>query len=608
MKEAEKVKNLIKKLRSEGDITPDEADYIFVLTVITHSYTLGHSGNYSYGQSFYLADQDTVAELIEILVEWFKEVDERVKKYNYGNFITTVPSLGVCPPIMYYSHYDKSLQKILTELQDLLWENRKVKASPQYIGTNENMLEWLSLNFESLLFCDILCVRNMFCKEEFGKLLDLEMARYGIFGRLPLEEIPLLSLGVTDNNVEFVSRVKAIALNKIGVPMACIVTEEGETQIAYPSEYKDIIDAVVNMKMVVNSASNDYNSCAEEIIKKLGLQKINIPERNFATKEISYIKSMIDKIKSGNDISYEEADNIYMILKMCQSIKSAIRRFKPSAKKYVNESTKRVLDTLAEWYKTIAVEIKKKKSGNFLHTLPNPAEFDTNLYQTRKFIDQCLKELPKGPCIVYSSFNTDRQLGIPDGSLPLDVRKLKEDSSTCSREYSVNRYGFLERYGIKTKYIECDYRYSPDIFWGKVYFLQSNSIPCMVLRFSHSAATQNLKVGVRPEDYDKALKIFSISDEEIYHTATKHRKKRVNEIEREIQTVKERIKQAEEKDDDLILISLRFKINELEKEKQRMLHTRIDTETIAHATKIVYEFITEREESAYNDDWLEIDR
>lgn len=94
-KEAKKIEMLTEKLKKEGDITPDEADYVFILRCISRGHYEGYFRK-PYFKNNFSSYPFWIDEVTGILEEWYKEVYKKVKEQKTGNFITTVPGDLLC--------------------------------------------------------------------------------------------------------------------------------------------------------------------------------------------------------------------------------------------------------------------------------------------------------------------------------------------------------------------------------------------------------------------------------------------------------------------------------------------------------------------------------
>ena len=90
--EAEKLKKLTEKLRAQGDVTEDEADYIYMLRRIFILYSLSHNTSVKkiIENHFMNMGNQYLENMAEAFKGWYEAVYNLVSQNRSGNFISTV--------------------------------------------------------------------------------------------------------------------------------------------------------------------------------------------------------------------------------------------------------------------------------------------------------------------------------------------------------------------------------------------------------------------------------------------------------------------------------------------------------------------------------------
>ena len=259
------------------------------------------------------------------------------------------------------------------------------------------------------------------------------------------------------------------------------------------------------------------------------------------TKEGIYLSKLAAKLKD-EDVTQEEADNVYLLLKYAQVLTAL--RYKEhnyyKAKMLKNQAEK-LFSYLSVWYKAVYAAVKDGRSGNFLSTLPAGLNIHTG--KAGVYVKKTLKLLPANIEFI-SAFNGMIQLPLPS----IDVEIQKKDMTT--RINSRARYNGinvdLSRYiTIKKEdgtigsltfrwmlYIEDKYIYIPNTF------TKNNRIPCpgfvaklealirdgiypVLVEKRNIDGTISSFTMLHKEDYEKARYILEIPDEEIESRAYK---------------------------------------------------------------------------------------
>ena len=102
--EAEKLKKLTEKLRAQGDVTEDEADYIYMLRRIFILYSLSHNrfAKKIVENHFMDMGNQYLENMAEAFKGWYETVYNLVSQNRSGNFISTV--VNDSHPLMPYDY------------------------------------------------------------------------------------------------------------------------------------------------------------------------------------------------------------------------------------------------------------------------------------------------------------------------------------------------------------------------------------------------------------------------------------------------------------------------------------------------------------------------
>ena len=119
-RELQFVNSMIKKLKTQGDISKEEATRMFVLATVIYAYGMGQYKESRFWDNFnYKFD---FSELSDAIGRWYKEVLLRIPDKisgEYHNFIASIPSAMVCPPPE-SSHYRESTAPRLRDIHEYL--------------------------------------------------------------------------------------------------------------------------------------------------------------------------------------------------------------------------------------------------------------------------------------------------------------------------------------------------------------------------------------------------------------------------------------------------------------------------------------------------------
>ena len=415
-KETEFVRSMTEKLRTQGDITVDEATHIFVLATVIYTYEAGHVFERRYRKIF--GDKFDYTEMSAALDEWYKEVFSRIPDYRpmnkYRNFVASIPSRFLCPLIK--MKVDSKLYTKTTKTRNQK-PNKKERSLKSLFSTtdyfyfdevkaNKEMQKWLKnnvpLSFDAIIYNE----RTV-------------LARFGVLGLLPTIK-------------KTIKKEKIETLWKLHVPfLRSDKTKDEFYSVIYPPEYKDVVDAVANDLPVPPMPQ----------------------ESSRAPRDIEYINSLTERLPY-QDITLEEADNLYLLFKMYQALMVAALDGNGYLRDSIKKTVEPGLNALHSWYETVEKELKKGRYGNFVYTLPS--DLSMNLYQLRKPVENCLKMLPKEPPEI--AIRDKENLPIKDVFLDTSCMPIITEHAIGTNRfdmksfrYQSGRYGFFERNGINLK-------------------------------------------------------------------------------------------------------------------------------------------------------------
>jgi len=548
-KEISFIKSMTKKLKTQEDITQDEAIRIFILATVMYTYEMGDSFKSRRWNGF--KDKFNALEMSMALYEWYSEVFSRISGYKpmdkYRNYIASIPSSLLCPPtksegntVVSSGRYKVPAEKSYSlegsfDTTDRLYFNQ--------FRFNNKMVKWLKENVP--MSFDIIY---------HG--MNVEFARYGILGSLPIYERKI-EAGKTDT------------LKRANIPFLYTRTDASQEfcLALCPIEYKNILDAIAD----------------NAPIPEMPPEKARIP------KDIAYINSLTAQLPH-QDITLEEADNLYLLFKMYQALRIAI------LDRYTKEEMEEVvspgLNALSSWYKTVRKELKRGRQGNFIYTLPN--DLDMNLHQLKKPIKECLDMLPKEPIEVKTRLKDK----FPVKDIPFDVKCAEETGLSDEYiRYHSSRYGFFKRNDIDLSewksILQC--KENEDIlddYAGRILLLGK-------LRFAeHFLGIKQIvikdTVAVKEKDYPKMLEVLKLSDSKIMKITEDLAQRELEEIRAE----KAKLAKTPENYEKLSILERR----------EDILKRMPAIEHVMKAVEMVYEAQKAQEEYFNKNDWMEIDR
>lgn len=561
-KEIEFVRSATRKLRYKGDVTEEEATYIFFLGSVMYAYELGQHFERQYLNNFNF--KFNYSELSQALAGWYKEVRSWIPDaFSFHNFVTTIPSIpspDLYPPPMNSPkttpYAMKAIREIWKEKGFILGENLKTKSR---FYTSKEMAEWLKNNVP--LSFDIIC-------HESG---DISFARFGVLGLLPIHEREVEEKGLAE-------------LLECDIPLfhsrdtirGTYMFHDRVYSVACPVEYKDLLDAAADNLPVPEKPPETSKTVAR------------------TPKDISYINSLTSRLPF-RDITEDEADDIYLLLKMYQALRIAALKENGSLRQQIKDAAEPGLNSLLSWYKAVEKKLAKNEHGNFVYTLPS--DLDMNLYQLRKPIERSLKMLPEEPSEIVARFKDE--FIVKD--VLLDTKFTKETGVSDEYvRYHSSRYGFFRRNGINLSkwkpVMRCEKSVGEDILD------RSLGIPILgKLRFAEfSLGIKQIVMGdavaVKEEDYQKMLEVLKLSNSKIMEIAELLVQKELEEI----QTERGKLAKTSENSEKLDALERRESILKRE--------SGIPLEHVIKGVEIAYKAQRDREEFIEENEWMEMTR
>lgn len=546
-REIEFVSSATRKLRYKGDVTEEEATYIFFLGSAMYAYELGQHFERQYLNNFNF--KFNYSELSQALGEWYKEVRSWIPDaFSFHNFVTTIPSIpspDLYPPPMNSPKTTpyalKAIREIWQEKGFILGENLKTKSR---FYTSKEMAEWLRKNVP--LSFDVLYYAHGYA----------QLARYGVLGLLPVyeREVEQERLGgLSERHIPFVQSTKSRQM-----------LHSEYYSVACPVEYKDIVDAIADDQPVPE------------------VQPVEIKTRT--PKDVAYIEYLTSRLYDGGDISLEEADNLYLLFKMYQALQTMASRTRMPLQQEIKNTTRSGLNALRLWYKAAETTLRQNKRGNFIYTLPNGANM--NLYQIGTPIKRCLNKLPKEPNEVIMRRYDE-----------LDVEDNYFDTSCTTKDehvyYASNRYGFFMRNNINLSPWKTVAKYEGHA-WKDIFENDRGSIMLSKLHFARSLGIEYViidnAVAVKEGDCQKMLEILNLPNRKIMQAAELAVQKDLEEAQKEL---------AKSPNDEILA---------KEKALKMMSEDNMALEYITKGVEIAYRAQKDQEEYLEDGSWMEIDR
>ena len=574
------VNSMTEKLKTQGDISKEEATRMFILATVIYAYGMGEYKEGRFWDNFnYRFD---FSELSDAIGKWYKEVLLRIPDEisdKYPNCITSIPSVMVCPPPECSYYRESTAPRTMSAIREIRYEKayalRETPVTSDSVRANGPAVEWLKSNVP--LSFDVTCCYK------YTYDFEVRFARFGVLSLLPIHVRE-----IDEDELEKLSDLDIPILRTKSIVRKGLF-RKFFYRVACPPEHRDILDAVADGLPVPERRPAE--------------------KRPYTPRDLLYVDTLTSHVSCGRDISIEEADNLYLLFKMYQAIRTAALKKKGSVRQEMKDSAEPGLNALRSWYKVVEKELKKNRRGNFVYTLPN--DTNMNLYQLRDPVERCLKMLPKEPTKVVVRYK-DR---FPVKDDCLDAKSLTTTGTSDRYVYYLSgRYGFFDRNGIDVSEWHPVAEYKDGVSYkevinGKSRIYAFNAFDDFrgkavlgKLRFAESLGIRyiiinDMTIAVKKKDLDRVREILDLPDDEIMRTAYFLAKKGLKEIRSEMDRLKKKPENQEALD---ILIR-----------KERMLRTledEIPLEYIIEGVKVVYQERKERKEYLEEDGWMEIER
>jgi len=364
-KEIQKIKELTEKLELQGDITEDEADWIYVMNFFPWK----QGTKTEYERTNFLAPYESLESLRSAFEKWYDAVERKVQEGKKGNFISSVPSYDI-----------GSLDLFLTQpssVRLIYHEYKNIALYGKIYTTNEFFLSRIG----KTLTGDVLVMPGN----------RVKISRLGIIERM-MEEAAVDFVPKLDAGKGRDEETRDAALTALGVPFLRN-DSYAETKLIYPKEYSKIVDAVVSVfwKLKYDLSRDPY----EEALKKAST--VPKPAEDVQTKDIAFLSRITRLLRWGVDISEEDAYKVFLIFKYAQSLTYYSSKSKDETiKKLKQKQAEELFAHLNKWYETVHTAIKEGRSGNFTATIP--LYYKCDMHGAGKAIRKCLRALPEECC------------------------------------------------------------------------------------------------------------------------------------------------------------------------------------------------------------------
>jgi len=251
-----------------------------------------------------------------------------------------------------------------------------------------------------------------------------------------------------------------------------------------------------------------------------------------STSDILFLQEMTEKLKRENDISLEEADMIFTIIKFFQTFKVHKLRY-CNEKNSLELQANTVKSSLLYWFKEVYQTVKSGKSGNFLYALPvsGLSNMGRSLTYIRKTLDLLpdqffIAKLPKKPELPDMAgvfFDEERNVLLSQRyGVIREVAKADRYAVFPDDCGSFYRLEELEKARLKENFDENEYAFSIYTFFSKnkispsvvkSQYLRKKGILPVCLFCQPCNWRDKYYLAYKKEDRDAVEKIFKIPNE-----------------------------------------------------------------------------------------------
>lgn len=240
-KEIEKIKELTEKLRQKGDVTEDEADWLYVVSFIPWKFWTDTSRKYK--KINFSAPYDSIEELNNALEKWYSVVLQKAENQKTGNFLSTVFYIECRND---FRTQPKSLLKICQKFESCFKDG--------YIASDA---------FYSRI--GHLLTGDMLEDPERGYL---RFSRLRTIERIMDKEIVLARL------CSFLETVRSVILSELNVPFLEKLRTGDNSVLLFPKEYDNIVRKVADIvkELPLFDSEGDCQKTALSVIKRENLK------------------------------------------------------------------------------------------------------------------------------------------------------------------------------------------------------------------------------------------------------------------------------------------------------------------------------------------------
>ena len=327
-REEERIKQITKKLRTQGDVSFEDA--LFIWKMLQYEKFNPLSRHY--------------AGINKSLLEWYKEVSLLVKQGKVGTFIESVPT-DICD-------LSKNIKTVVNDILNRLDYEYKINK----IYLNSRAYSYILDNVDDLSVFDM-----MFCSSGIGSesKLTMEIKRCGIHKKIINPDDLYVVSGKEGPSA--LKTIKKRILERADVPVIY-----REDKITTFKECKNELDRILNITegdilSVLPKAREifdenlrfdmiGYFDRINDIVSRL-TENIDSPDFNFDRVWEARIKELAKK----KDISKEEADDIFLDILLTCSFEGC---------------AKVARSIFEEWLEIVYEKIKDGERGNFICSVP----------------------------------------------------------------------------------------------------------------------------------------------------------------------------------------------------------------------------------------------